>query len=390
MDTIQIITKNENDRKILKQIFANIGKNIVFSHDLNDALDIFEKARPNAVFIVDEEDPPVNIKLREIQRIAPFIPIIVLLKKRDSSHAIEYMKLGAFDCAHAPWTEEQLQPIIKKSLNLSGTTIELEKPDFKKQKIAILTAAAAVTILFGFIFGWHHAYKKYHVIPAKQNKIQLPYLHPSGITFSKGQILISDWYTQAIYKHDPDGLQISGVHSFPNITPIALTSGKDTLWLANAEGLIEKRLKDNKFTLLSKTKNKAASLSGMCFDGLYFWTADSASNKLTKHLNNDTLDKLESFNYPGRNISAMTCDNRLIWIADGKTKELITMPLDNPEKILSRAEIKEYVSKTLKITGIAKKDEKVWFVAKDKKKGFLFSKKLSKWHTKNHENSKKP
>lgn len=379
MDTIQIITKNETDRRTLKQIFSNIGKNVIFSHDLNDALDIFEKARPNAVFIVDEEEPPVNIKLREIQRIAPFIPIVVLLKKRNSSYAIEYMKLGAFDCAHAPWTEEQLRPIIKKSLNLSGTTIELEKPDFKKQKIVVFTAAAIVTILFGFIFGWFYAHNKCNVISAdRQNRTELPYLHPSGIVFNKGQILISDWYTQAIYKHDPSNLKISGVHSFPHITPIALTSGEDNLWLANAEGVIEKRLKEDKFTLLSKTKNEAESLSGMCFDGLYFWTADSASNRLTKHLNNDTLDKLESFNYPGKTLSAITCDNRFIWIADDKLKELIKMPLDNPEKILSRKEIKEYSSKTLKITGMTKKDEQIWFVAEDKKKGLLFSTKHSK------------
>ena len=373
MDTIQIITKNEKDRATLKQIFANMGKNVVFSHDLNDALDIFEKARPNAVFMVDEEEPPVNIKLREIQRIAPFIPMVVLLKKRDSSHAIEYMKLGAFDCAHAPWTEEQLRPIVKKALNLSGTTIELEKPDFRKQKIAIFAAATLITIIFGFIFGWRYAYNKYHIIPAQQNKMELPYLHPSGIIFNKGQILISDWYTQAIYKHNPTDLKISGVHSFPHITPIALTSNENNLWLANAHGMIEKRLKDDKFTPLSKTKTKARDLSGMCFDGLYFWTADSSDNKLTKHLNNDSLDKLESFKYPGKNISAMTCDTRFIWVADGKLKELVKMPLENPEKVLARKVIKEYSSKTLKITGITKKDEKVWFVAEDKKKGLLFS-----------------
>lgn len=373
MDTIQIITKNENDRRTLKQIFANMGKNVVFSHDLNDALDIFEKARPNAVFMVDEEEPPVNIKLREIQRIAPFIPMVVLLKKRDSSHAIEYMKLGAFDCAHAPWTEEQLRPIVKKSLNLSGTTIELEKPDYKKQKIAIFAAAALITILFGFIFGWQYAYNKYHMIPSQQNRMELPYLHPSGIIFNEGKILISDWYTQAIYKHNPTDLKISGVHSFPHITPIVLASSENNLWLANAKGIIEKRLKDDKFTLLSKTKTKARSLSGMCFDGLYFWTADSASNKLIKHLNNDKLDIIESINYPGKNISAMTCDRRFIWVADGKLKELIKMPLDNPGKVLDRKAIKEYSSKSLKITGITKKDEKIWFVAEDEKKGLLFS-----------------
>lgn len=373
MDTIQIISKNENDKRTLKQILANIGKLAIFSYDLNDALLIFEKARPKAVFIVDGEDPPVNIKLREIQRIAPFIPIIILLKKRDSERAVEYMKLGAFDCAHNPWTEEEFRPIIKKALNLSGTTIELEKPEFEGQRKIILATAAIITVLFGFIAGWFYAFNKYNIPPSQQSGIELPYLHPSGIIFNKGKILISDWYTQAIYKHNPGDLKISGVTSFPNITPIALAGGENNLWLANAKGLIEKRLKDDKFTILSRVKHKSKSLSGICFDGLYFWTADSAANKLSKRLNNDELTIVETYSYPGQTISAMTCDSRFIWVADGKLKELVKLPLDNPEKKLLREEIKEYSSKTLKITSMAKHGEKMWFVGEDTKKGLLFS-----------------
>jgi DNA-binding NtrC family response regulator len=96
-NTIQIITASKKERLILESVFKNLGADAVFSQDLNDALAIFERTRPRAVFITEGTEPPAEIQIRELLRIAPLLPLIVLLKKRDSSRAIEYMKLGAFD-----------------------------------------------------------------------------------------------------------------------------------------------------------------------------------------------------------------------------------------------------------------------------------------------------
>src|SRR3989338_4984025 len=125
-NTIQVICASEKDRTILRGIFRNLGADAAFSNDLNDALSIFEKARPAAVFIADGEEPPAEIQLRELRRAAPFIPVIPLLKRRDASRAVGLMKAGALDCAQSPWTEEELRPLYRKALRLSGTAIELD------------------------------------------------------------------------------------------------------------------------------------------------------------------------------------------------------------------------------------------------------------------------
>ena len=65
-NTVQIICASEKYRLILRGIFQNLGADAVFSLDLNDALSIFERARPAAVFIVDGEEPPAEIQLREL------------------------------------------------------------------------------------------------------------------------------------------------------------------------------------------------------------------------------------------------------------------------------------------------------------------------------------
>lgn len=373
MNTILIISSNEKDKTLLSQIFRNLGADAMFSQNLNDALALLEKFRPKTLFVVDEEEPPTNIKIRELLKIAPFIPVIILLKERDSSKAIEYMKLGAFDCGQPPWTEEEIRPLYKKSLNITGTTFDLQKPQFGIKKIVQYFGLFIILLLIGFFFGWYYMFNKYAQQKRTLDRTVLPYSHPSGIAFDKKGILITDWYTQSVYRHDLDDFKITKVLNFPDITPIAMAFGENTLWIADASGYIEKRMKNDKLTLLSRQKLKERNLAGICFDGLYFWIANAKENIISQHLNNDELTEVKSYFYPGQTISAATCDSRFLWVADENLKSLVKLSLENPEKIISKKEIKEFSSKTLKITAMASLNNKIWFVAEDKNNGILFS-----------------
>jgi len=371
MKIIHVISKNERDRRLLERIFKNIGQKAVFSIDLNDALLIFEKVNPAAVFIVDREDLLTEIKIREIKRVAPFIPIVVLLKGRDANLAVEYMKTGAFDCVQFPWTEEEIAPAVRKSLSLSGTKIELETPDSERQRKLALYSALLLTLVFGFIIGWYYAYSKTRVSKEEKNYRELPYRHPSGIIYPKDKLIISDWYTQALYNHNPKTFEISAVKSFANLMPTSLAQSKNHFWMLKTNGEIEKRLLDSKFTLLSRTKIKEDRIVGICFDGLYFWS--SSPNEIRKHLNNDKLKILEKYKYSGGEISAMTCDNRFIWVADGKTKDHKKISLEIPGKIIESRFVRQYHIKGLKITGMVKKKAKIYFVGEKTGCGILFT-----------------
>lgn len=371
MNTILIISSNEKDKNLLSEIFRNLGAEAVFSQTLNDALAIFEKTRPKAVFICDEENASTNVKIREILRIAPFMPIIVLLKERDASKAVAYMRMGAFDCGQPPWTEESIAPLYKKSLNISGTALDLSKPVSAKERILIYFFVVSISLFAGFMIGRHYVLRDMEK-RRMPDLIELPYSHPSGITFDKKGILISDWFTQSIYSHNISDFKISKVVNFPDITPASIAAAESNLWILTAGGAAEKRLLDKKFTPVSKTKTANRNMAGICFDGLYFWTADFKNNLIKKHYNNDELTELETHKYPGKAIAAFTCDSRFLWIVDENLKELVKFPLDSPGTPVSKKEIKEYASRTLRITAIASKDGTIWLAGEDREKGVLF------------------
>lgn len=373
-NTVQIICASEKDRTILRGIFKNLGADAVFSNDLNDALAVFEKARPAAVFTADGEEPPAEIQLREIKRVAPFIPVIPLLKRRDAERAVGLMKAGALDCAHAPWTEEELRPLYRKALSLSGTSLDLDTTALRARRRGLAVTLAVFFAFTGFAGGFYYASVKLAVKPADPDRFALPYAHPTGLVIRKDSALVSDWYSQALYEHDIRNFMIRRVTSLPETTPVAMASSAEALWLGGAGGVIEKRLPDARYTIVSKTAALSPAPDSACFDGLYFWTADSRSGAMVKRMAADALPELKTFKYPGQKLSALTCDKRFLWAADQGLKALVKMSLENPELIISRTEIPEYASKTLNITAVAAAGGRIWFAGDDGGRGLVFRK----------------
>lgn len=371
-NTVQIICASEKNRTILRGIFKNLGADAVFSNDLNDALAVFEKARPAAVFIADGEEPPAEIQLRELRRVAPFIPLVVLLKRRDAARAVELMKVGALDCAQSPWTEEELRPLYRKALSLSGTAISLDSLALRRSRRTLAAALALFVGFAGFAGGLYYGFKKYSPRALQPHSFYLPYAHPTGIIVLKDSVLISDWFSQALYEHNPKTFGIKKVTSLTETTPVALAASQDSLWLAGTNGVIEKRLLDGRYTRASRTAAFRPAPDSACFDGLYFWTADSRTGAIVKRMPGDALEELKTYKYPGQKLSALTCDTRFLWAADPGLKSVVKLSLDDPEKIISRTELPQYASRSLKVTAMAAKDGRLWFAGEDGDKALVF------------------
>lgn len=371
-NTILVICAAEKNRTLLKGIFRNLGADAVFVNDLNDALSLFERTRPAAVFLADGEEPPAEISLRELRRVAPFIPLVPLLKRRDASRAVELMKAGALDCAQSPWTEEELRPLYRKSLRLSGTAIELDSNALRARRRSLALALALAVGFAGFSGGLYYGFKKYSPRPQQPRSFYLPYAHPTGIIIKKDSALISDWYSQGLYEHNLKTFGIRRVTSLTDITPVAMTSSQDSLWLAGADGVIERRLLDPGYTRASKTAALRPAPDSACFDGLYFWTAESRSGRITRRMPGDTLAELKSFKYPGKKLSALTCDTRFLWAADPGLKSVVKLSLDDPERIISAVPLEQYSSKALKVTAMASGDGRLWFAGEDGEKALVF------------------
>lgn len=364
-NTIQVICASPKDRAILAGIFKGLGADAVFSDDLNDALSVFEKARPAAVFVADGEEPPAEIELRELKRAAPFMPLVVLLKRRDAARAVGLMKAGALDCAQSPWTEEELRPLYRKALNTSGTTLELDSSALRSCRRSAALLTAVFFAFAGFAGGLYYGFTRYSPRAQQPHSFALPYAHPTGLVVKADSVLVSDWFSQAIYEHNIKTFGIRRVTSLPEATPVAMTASQDALWLAGANGVIEKRLMDARYTPASKTQQFKPAPDSACFDGLYFWTANSRTGEIVKRMPGDALEPLKSFKYPGGRLDALTCDARFLWAADPALKSVVKMSLDDPERIITRTELKAYSSRGLKVTAMASKDGSLWFAAED-------------------------
>ena len=235
-------------------------------------------------------------------------------------------------------------------------------------------ALAAFFAFSGFAGGLYYGFRKYSPNAPQQRSFYLPYSHPTGIMIKKDSVLISDWYSQGLYEHNTRNFGIKRVTSLPEITPVAMAASQDTLWLAGTDGVIERRLLDARYTVASRTGAFKPAPDSACFDGLYFWTADSRTGAVVKRMPGDALGEIRTFKYPGQKLSALTCDTRFLWAADPGLRSLVKMSLDDPERIISKTELDVYSSKTLKITAMASKDGTIWFAGEDGDKGLAFYK----------------
>ena len=156
-----------------------------------------------------------------------------------------------------------------------------------------------MTLILGFVSGWFYGFGKRGPEASYFSMTELPYSHPSGLAFEKDRVLVSDWYSQAIYSHDLKDLKVAAIASFPDSVPVGLADGTDNVWLTAAGGAIERRMKNAKFTLISKAKYGHKAPAGACYDGLYVWLAYADGGRISKRMADDELTEIKSFTYPG-------------------------------------------------------------------------------------------
>ncbi|MFH1619863.1 MAG: hypothetical protein ABIG11_08155 [bacterium] len=382
MPVTQILAYSERDRREIAGILAGLGCESSPAATLNNATDVIEKVRPRVVFIAeDSAAPPCPVMIKELMQFAPLVPLIVFLRERDSARAVEYMRSGAFDCIAPPWTADAVRPVLRKALNISGTGLSLARPRSQlRKKLPFIAVLTALLLSGAFYLGRFHARRKMAVVPALPGPYSwnLPYSHPSGLAWDGKSLRVSDWYSQSVYEHDPvAGMRLLSVAHLPSAVPSGLTFGEGVFWMA-VSGHIEKRMRDAKLTLLGRTRFQGERLSGLCHDGLYLWTVDAKQGRLRRHLTDSELTVTRTWQSPAANPAALACGPAFLWLADASSRELLTLPLDDPETVLSRKSLPQYRDAGLKITGLASDGKRFWSSAEGKNKGMLFLHDFSK------------
>lgn len=362
MAIIGLVCADEDDRRRLSLIAGESGHLIHGAARLQDAVELLRERRPRLMLVVDSPGQDASVFLREIQRAAPLLPVVVALKDRDATRAVTLMRTGAAEVVPPPWTRDSLHACLSKSLRFQGTSIALTRRPRSRNGPLYLAAAL---LFFGSAFGYKARLRAERVareaVLAQRQHWDLPYRHPSSMAFEGGKLWIADWYTQSVYVHDPRTIAVEKVVHFPDQMPLALAMGGDSAWTSDASGTVTRRMKDDRLTPISRAK--APRTFGLAFDGLYLWTVDvDGKDWIRKRLPDAGLTVMGSYRYPGLRAAALAWDGHSLWSLDAGNRELVRHNLERPDEAVQRVPLPEYADGNYKPVALAFDGKNFWTV----------------------------
>jgi DNA-binding response OmpR family regulator len=362
MAIIGLVCSDEEDRRRLSLLAGETGHLVHGAARLQEAVELLRERRPRLILVVDSPEHDASVLVRELQRAAPLMPVVVALKDRDASRAVALMRTGAAEVVPPPWTRDSVEACLAKSLRFQGTSVALTR---RPRSRAVPLYLAASLLFFGSAFGVKASRRadqaRKEALLAQRSHWDLPYRHPSSMAFDGGKLWISDWFSQSVYVHDPATAAVERVVHFPDETPLALALGGDSAWTSDAAGRVTRRMKDARLTEVGRAK--APRTFGLAFDGLYLWTLDvDGQSWIRKRLPDESLTVMGSYRYPGSKPAALAWDGHDLWSLDAGNRELVRHNLERPDEPTERVSLREYSDGAYRPVALAFDGKNFWTV----------------------------
>lgn len=370
MAKIELVHCDEKAGRELEVLLRGLGHEVLRVGEASSALRSLKSFGPELLVLADPvPGSSCESVMREVSREAPFLPVLAALSERDAQRAVELMKAGAIDCIAPPWTAEAVKPCVLKALRFPGVSMGLlpDKPSSGSRYYYGGAVLASALFAAGIYFFWNLFLPRTTAMTVSWD---LPYSHPAGLAWDGKSFWIADWYTQAVYRHEPSSLNVDRVHAVPGEVPVALAFAEGAVWVAGSSGYAEKRLLDGDFSRGARRKVPGNVPSCLAYDGVYLWSCDARGNVLRRHLLDEKLTAAETFPYPGARPAALAFDGKFLWSLDDSRLELLKHDLQRPSQVLRRYRLPEYSSQNLKPAGLAWDGRYFWSVAeRDKGRG---------------------
>ncbi len=136
MEKLLIIEDDRAIHKALKQLFESEGYAIEFATDGSAGLAAFRAAPPSLV-ILDLKLPqmPGREVCREIRKVSPSLPIIILSATTDEVDKVLLLELGADDYVTKPFSPKELLARVRTSLRRLQRGVIIDQYDFSDVSI---------------------------------------------------------------------------------------------------------------------------------------------------------------------------------------------------------------------------------------------------------------
>ncbi len=127
MSNLLLVEDETRMREVIKMLLSDLPLNIFEACDGAEALDIFNSETIQMV-ITDLKLPKIGGMdvLKQIKDVKPEVPVIVITAFGSIDNAVEAIHQGAFDYVTKPFTEDKLRSCVKKAMQISRLTSEVQ------------------------------------------------------------------------------------------------------------------------------------------------------------------------------------------------------------------------------------------------------------------------
>ncbi len=364
MAAIGIVGADPRDREALTGLLGEMGHLAHGAGRLEEALEIARERRPRAFLLVDGGGVDAEQFARELRRAFPLLPLFVALKTRDAGRAVSLMRVGAAEVVAPPWTPVELKASISKTLRFQGTALSPLR--LAPPRRAPLYFALAVGVFLAGALGrasYLRAQKAAAAAAAVVHVWDLPVSHPAGLAFDGKDVWVVDWFSQSLYAHSTEDAALREVRHLTAETPLSAHFAGDFVWTIAADGTIARRMRDAKLTVLDRWPGAAPNPAGIAFDGLYLWTLDGRSRRLSKRLPDASLTVAGVYRVPGSKPVGLAYDGKTLWTLDAGDRALRRHNLDRPEEVVELVSLRDYADGKEMPTGLAWDGTRFWTTA---------------------------
>ncbi len=367
MALVALLGSDPESRRSLTLAIEEMGHRVCGLPTLEAMEEALSGQRPQLLVVACEEGSrQAELALAEADRLSPLLPVIVALERRDASRAVELMLMGACEVVPPPWTRENLSACVAKALRSRGTGFEPVLPKAEIRRSRLAAALLGALLMAAGFFSWSAYQRRLEAMRPQANAWDLPTSHPSGLAYREGELWVSDWFSQSVYRYDARRHAWRRAVFFPKETPMAMTLSADALWLVSTPGLFTKHMLDERLTALSKLADSHGPTVALAFDGLYLWSVDRRARRMHKRLLDGQLTVLASYAYPGVEPAALAFDGKGLWSLDAANRELLRHELEDPRIVTRKLPLPEYASGLWRPRGLAFDGASFWSVAEGK------------------------
>jgi len=130
MQSILIVDDMESIHEMLDTIIQPLGFSTHYASNGNDALELFQKERPEIILVDIKMSPMDGLELtKKLKEIDPEAIVIIMSGQADIENALVSLKLGVFDFLTKPFKLDQLLSAISRASNQLKSQRESEGED---------------------------------------------------------------------------------------------------------------------------------------------------------------------------------------------------------------------------------------------------------------------